>query len=123
MRQSIAQGLVGAVIAVVITGCATFGYSSGTYGPDSMVVQYTEDGRPSHCWKLRSTQLRVLGNGTLEWIDLSTRNTVHVTGRTSHVKVEYGNFDGAAKILGVEAARCTDGVYTPYGVPPLPDIR
>jgi len=93
-------------------GCATVAQMGVTkIGTDVMVVQYTQDGQPSHCWKLRNTTLSAYGNGSLQWVDLASTNTMHVSGRTNYTKVEFGNFEAAAKALGVDAGRCDYGVY------------
>lgn len=104
--------LIGIPLALLCLGCATIMQGGVTkVGTDVMVVQYTQDGAPSHCWKLRNTTVHVYGNGSMAWVDLTTQNTMNVAGRTNYVKVEYGNFDGAGKALGIDAARCEYGVY------------
>lgn len=89
------------------------------FGGDWMVVQYAFDGRPFHCWKLRDAAVDSEQGGNLNWKDPGNGHLVHVTGWENRVQVINGDFETAAKLLGVEASQCNNGVY-PSSPAPAP---
>ena len=66
----LALSVVASGCAGVQKDCANFGAS--TFGSDWIVVQYAQDGRPFHCWKLRGASVTSGQGGNVDWQD--TRN-------------------------------------------------
>ena len=105
-----------ALVALLTTGCAStykgcaqFGASA--FGSDWIVVQYAQDGTPFHCWKLRGASVTGTEGGSVDWQDTSNGHLVHLTGWENRVQVVRGDFQTAAKLVGVDADRCGSGVY------------
>ncbi len=98
-------------------GCAGFGraWSSGcaqNFGADWVIVQYRMDGTPFHCWKLRNTSVtNETQSDGIYWKDGGSGNLVHVAGWYNRVQVFAGGYEGASLLLGVESAKCGNGVY------------
>jgi hypothetical protein len=74
-------------------------------------VQYAYDGRPFHCWKLRDVAVDSSVGGNVNWQDSENGHLVHLTGWENRVQVVGGDFDGAARLVGVEASKCNNGRY------------
>jgi len=104
--------LIGCVVLAGCAGaskdCAQFGASN--FGADWIIVQYAQDGRPFHCWKLTNVAVDSTAGGNVDW---QTRDghLVHLTGWENRVQVRNGDFDGAARLVGVDASRCVSGIY------------
>lgn len=91
-------------------GCAQF--NAGSFGSDWIVVQYAADGRPFHCWKLRGASVEGSTGGNVDWQETGANaHLVHLTGWENRVQVVNGDFEGAAKLVGVDANQCGSGVY------------
>ncbi len=104
------------LLVVLTAGCAGMQKdcaktSADSFGADWIVVQYAQDGRPFHCWKLRQTVVSSSEGGNVDWQDRTNGHLVHLTGWENRVQVVNGDFDGAAQIVGVTAADCGNGVY------------
>lgn len=111
-------------MTVFACGCAGLAkdcsqFSASSFGSDWMVVQYAQDGRPFHCWKLRDAAVDSEQGGNLNWKDPSNGHMVHVTGWENRVQVINGDFETAARLLGVEGRLCGNGVY-PMTAPVAP---
>lgn len=88
------------------SGCAT------QLGADWIVVQYKTDGDPINCWKLTGSSIsNEQGTDGIYWLDDQTNNLVHISGWYNRVQVERNDFDGAAKLIGVDMKYCKNGKY------------
>lgn len=101
---------------VFACGCAGMGkscsqFGASAFGSDWIIVQYAFDGRPFHCWRLTDAPVDSESGGNLNWKDKSNGHLVHVTGWENRVQVINGDFETAARLLGIEANQCHNGVY------------
>lgn len=102
---------------VLMTACAGFNkscsqFNAGSFGSDWIVVQYAADGRPFHCWKLKNVSLEAEAGGGIDWQEQGRdAHLVHLTGWENRVQVVKNDFEGAAKLLGVDAKLCDSGTY------------
>lgn len=106
-----------ASVALVLGGCAGFNrnctsWQASSFGTDWIAVQYRADGTPINCWKLSNTNVDNEGHSDgIYWQDSKTRHLVHIAGWYNRVQVDGGRFGEAAKLLGIDEARCGNGVY------------
>lgn len=104
------------LLALSLSACASLqkGCSqatANTFGSDWIVVQFDQSGKPFNCWKLRGAVVESGTGGNVDWKDTNTGHLVHITGWENRVQVSNGDFASAAKLLGVDEAKCGDGVY------------
>lgn len=97
-------------------GCAGFSKSwskmgNSMTGSDWIVTQYRQDGSPFHCWKLKNAVVESSEGGNVDWKDPRDGHLVYLTGWENRVQVKDGNFDGAARLIGVNASLCGNGPY------------
>jgi hypothetical protein len=97
-------------------GCAGFNKDcaqtkAGMFGSDWIVAQYRADGSAFHCWQVRNASVSSSEGGNINWQDPQNGHLVHITGWENRVQVVNGDFDTAARLLGVDAAKCGNGVY------------
>jgi hypothetical protein len=75
-------------------------------------VQYRQDGTAFNCWQLREASLENEPHSDgLYWQDPVGRELVHISGWYNRVQVEGGNFDKAARLIGVDLSKCGSGAY------------
>lgn len=104
----------------LLTGCAgaqrsCTNWSAESFGADWLVVQLDMNGHPFSCWKLKNTSIANEDKSDgIHWQDNRTGHMVHISGWYNRVQVANSDFDGAAKILGVDAKKCSEGVYEGY---------
>jgi hypothetical protein len=103
-------------LMIFMAGCAGIGkscsqFGASNFGGDWIVVQYTFEMKPSHCWKLRDVSLESESGGGINWKDRSDNHLVHVTGWENRVQVQNGNYQSAGRIVGVDANQCENGIY------------
>jgi hypothetical protein len=97
-------------------GCAGFGrqWSAGcaeNFGADWIIIKSRMDGTTYRCWKLHNTSVTNEGNSDgIYWKD-EGGHLVHVSGWYDRVQVFHDDYDGAAQLLGVDAAKCGHGAY------------
>lgn len=115
--MSISGSLRSSAILLVLltTACAgtqkqCAAYKASRFGADWIVVQYTQDGRPFHCWKLTGVALDSGTGGNVDWKDPGG-HMMHITGWENRVQVVDRDFAGAARLVGVDASRCGEGIY------------
>lgn len=102
-----------------LVGCAGIQRSCSScaaenFASDWIVVQYDLKGKPINCWKLPNTSItNEQGSDGIYWLDSNTDNLVHISGWYNRVQVSRGQYDDAAKSLGIELSRCEDGKYLP----------
>jgi hypothetical protein len=93
-------------------GCSSFGAQN--FGADWVVAQYRFDGTAFNCWKLSNVAItNESASDGIFWKDTRTGHLVHISGWYNRVQVTGGNYDEAAKLTGVDIAKCDNGKYTP----------
>jgi hypothetical protein len=103
---------------LLLAGCASWERDcnskvSSTFGGNWIVLQYGFDGTPINCWKLENTAItNETGTDGIYWQD-PDGHLVHISGWYNRVQINGSNWDGAAKSIGVELVRCTNGKYAP----------
>ncbi len=103
--------LLGFVVgcAGVERDCASCNASN--FGSDWIVVQYEYNGTPINCWKLPDTAItNEEHTDGIFWREPSG-HLVHISGWYNRVQVVGGDYPGAAKSLGIDMSRCSDGAY------------
>lgn len=105
-----------ALLTLTLTGCAGFNkscaqFNAGSFGSDWIVAQYRADGTAFHCWTIRNASVGDSQGGNIDWQDPTNGHLVHITGWENRVQVVGGDFETAARLLGVEASKCGNGVY------------
>ena len=106
-----------ALLVLFTSGCAGLqrscaSWSAENFASDWIVVQYDQTGRPFNCWKLTNTSITNETNSDgVYWQDRSRGHLVHLAGWYNRVQVSNNDFDGAARLVGVLASQCTDGIY------------
>lgn len=105
------------LIALLVSGCAGFqrncsSFNATTFGSDWIVTQNRVDGTPYLCWILRGTSISNEDKSDgIYWLDPQHGHLVHLAGWYDRVQVSSGNFQSAATLIGVDAAKCNDGKY------------
>lgn len=112
------------LLTIFATGCAGFSKGcsqsmAGGFGANWVVVQYTVEGKPFHCWKLQGVSLSSEEGGGVNWKDSTNGHLVHITGWENRVQVIRNDYDTAGKLLGIDASLCDNGVY-PKPQPVIP---
>lgn len=99
---------------LMLTGCAGFQRScqasiAQNYGADWVVAQIGFDGKPNACWVLHDVSVANEDKSDgIHWLGRDG-DLVHIAGWIDRVQVSGGNFERAAKQLGVvDLSRCTD---------------
>lgn len=100
----------------LLFGCASTERScaagcANDLGADWVIVQFGMDGKPFNCWKLRNVSVaNEESSDGIYWFN-DDNDLVHISGWYNMVQVNGGNYDRAAKSLGVEAHLCKNGAY------------
>jgi hypothetical protein len=105
-------------LCLLMAGCAGMyrgcsSYSAQALGANWLVVQFDNAGKPFNCWQLRNTSIaNEQASDGIYWVDGS--HLIHISGWYNRVQIN-GNspqdFEQAAKLLGIELNRCTNGAY------------
>jgi hypothetical protein len=101
----------------LLVGCA--GWSRGCsswcaeqMGADWIIVQYDAMGHPSGCWRVDDES--VTNEDSSDGIYWKQHgHLVHISGWYNRVQVSGDDYEGAAKLLGVELNQCHNGKYSP----------
>jgi hypothetical protein len=101
---------------LMMAGCAGFqrGCSSCTaqsFGSDWIVVQYAANGDPINCWRLQNVSIANETNSDGVYWKEGSGHLVHISGWYNRVQVDGGRFEEAARLLGVELSKITNGKY------------
>lgn len=101
---------------VFLVGCAGWqrdcsSYTAKQLGSDWVVVQYGFDGAPINCWKLDGVGIANEEHSDGIFWQQSGGHLVHISGWYNRVQVGSGGFASAAKAIGVDIERCTNGKY------------
>ena len=101
---------------IFFTGCAGMqrGCSSAcatSLGADWIILQYGANGEPINCWKLHGVSVANEENTDgIHWLE-NTGHLVHISGWYNRVQVQGGDYEGAAKSIGIDLSKCTSGKY------------
>ncbi len=88
------------------SGCAT------NFGADWVIAQFDLQGRPFNCWKLAGTSIdNEAQSDGIYWKNPKTGDLVHISGWYNRVQVDSSDYEGAAKLLGVDISKCGNGKY------------
>jgi len=103
------------LLCVLLAGCAGWQkectqIGAKNFGANWIVVQFDQSGRPFHCWKLRGVSVTSEQGGNVDW-QTSDGHLVHLTGWENRVQVRGSDFESAAKLVGVDANLCNNGIY------------
>lgn len=90
-------------------GCSSFWATQA--GADWIVVQYNAGGDPINCWKLQSVSITNEANSDGVYWREGSGHLIHISGWYNRVQVSDGRYEEAAKLLGVELSRITNGKY------------
>lgn len=107
------------LIFVLLVGCAATSRdcascNASSFGSDWVVLQYGFDGKPINCWKLIDTAVsNEHATDGIFWQDSKSRHLVHISGWYNRVQVSGGDFEGAARAVGVDIRQCAGGKYAP----------
>jgi hypothetical protein len=105
------------MMMLMLVGCSGFqrgcsSFNAQSFGSDWIVVQYDYKGDPFNCWKLKNASIANESNSDgIYWKDTTSGHLVHVSGWYNRVQVEGGRYDEAAKLIGVELSKITNGKY------------
>lgn len=96
-------------------GCASISRDcsssvASNFGSDWIIVQYSNNG-PINCWKLNDIAVDNESNTDGIYWKSNQGHLVHISGWYNRVQVTGGDFDSAAKSVGVNLASCNDGKY------------
>lgn len=116
-----------AALALLLASCAGLGRgcSSGCaqqFGADWIVVQFRADGSPLNCWAMKGASIaNEPASDGVYWKEPDTGNLVHISGWYNRVQVLGGQWEMAAKSLGIDLGDCVGGRYssTPQDDPPV----
>lgn len=98
---------------LMLTGCTglarcTAVFTAENFGADWVIGQIGFDGKPGACWVLHNVSVvNEPSSDGIHWLGRDG-DLVHVAGWIDRVQVSGGNFERAAKQLGVDLTRCTD---------------
>lgn len=105
-----------AALALLLFGCAGTSRSCASgvaesFGADWVVVTSGADGRIVNCWKLANVSVANEPHTDGIYWQAGSGHLVHISGWYNRVQVAGGDFDAAAKQIGVDLARCPGGRY------------
>ena len=74
-------------------------------------MQYGANGDPINCWKLMNVSItNEQSSDGIYWKE-GSGHLVHISGWYNRVQVNGGRYEEAAKLLGVELPKITNGKY------------
>lgn len=104
------------VLFLLLAGCASMqrdcsSCAATEFGSDWIVLQYGYDGEPINCWRLKNAAISNENQTDgIYWKD-PAGNLVHISGWYNRVQVINDNYQAAAKSIGIDLSKCTDGKY------------
>lgn len=112
MKRKLGVSLVIAALGVMMincSGCAGCKREwtatvAGATGTDWIVVQLGFDGHPVNAWKLVDVSVANESSSDGIWWQDRDGHLVHISGWYNRVLVKNGQFEDAAKLLGVDVA-------------------
>ena len=115
-------GVIVLIVIAIVAACVLFipgcnrtatSVWAGATGADWIVVQYSYDGSPINCWKLKGVSVsNETQSDGVYWKD-ENGHLIHIAGWYNRVQVSGGRFEEAAELLGVDAKKITNGKYLP----------
>jgi len=103
------------LLFLFVAGCAGTSRSCSScnaesFGANWVVVQYRFDGIPINCWKISDSSITNEPHSDgIYWEDHG--QLVHISGWYNRVQVMGNDYERAAKSIGVEISRCSNGAY------------
>ena len=110
------------LVALLLPGCAGFNrgcsaWQAENFASDWIVVQNDMSMTPQRCWKLPNTSItNEPSSDGVYWLGKGG-HLVHISGWYNRVQVTNGDWNGAARSLGIDLSRCGDGVYQRASAP------
>lgn len=101
---------------LMLTGCAGMQRGCSSFwatqaGADWIIVQYGFNGDPINCWKLQNVSVsNEQSSDGIYWKE-GSGHLVHISGWYNRIQVDGGRYEEAAKLLGVELPKITNGKY------------
>lgn len=106
------------LMLLMLAGCAGMQRSCSSFWAENagadwvvVVVQYAANGDPFNCWKLQNVSITNEPHSDGIYWKEGSGHLVHISGWYDRVQVSGGRYDEAAKLLGVELAKITNGKY------------
>lgn len=104
------------LVLVLLSGCAGLGRGcpsiwASAAGADWIIVQYGLDGSPIAAWKLTNVSVANEQNSDGIYWKEGSGHLVHVSGWYNRVQVAGGDYQNAAKLLGIEVDKIQNGRY------------
>lgn len=115
--MDLSRKITSVLTALTIAGCAGMerGCASScaqNFASDWIVAQYETAGKPFNCWRLQNTSItNEPSSDGIYWLDRDSGNLVHISGWYNRVQVNKGNWEKAAKAVGVSLEKCVAGKY------------
>lgn len=95
-------------------------FKAGAIGSDWIVVQFDMNGKPFNAWKYEGVSVTNETNSDgIYWTD-PAEHLVHISGWYDRVQVSDKKFSEAARILGVDDSKITNGRYIVDQPPEVP---
>jgi hypothetical protein len=113
MFKKILMGMV----MLSLTACAGFqrgctAWQAENYASNWIVTQNDMNMKPVHCWKLPDTSIsNETSSDGIYWLDPHHHQLVHISGWYNRVQVSNGDWLTAADSVGIDLAKCKDGIY------------
>lgn len=85
--------------------------SATSFGGDWIITQNRLDGTPFNCWKAKGVSISNEHGSDGIWWQSGTGHLIHIAGSYTRVQVMRGDWAGAAKEVGVDLSKCTNGHY------------
>jgi hypothetical protein len=116
MRSKLLNSRVFILLALCTFSCVGLDNSCSSctaenFGGDWLVVQFDMKGEPFNCWKMSGVSISNERSSDGVWWKTSAGHLVHLSGWYNRVQVKGKDFLTAAKSLGVELNRCSEGRY------------
>ena len=104
------------LFAIFMFGCAGMQRSCASgcaenFGADWIIATYGMSGDVLGCWKLSNVSVTNEPHSDGIYWTGSGGHLVHISGWYNRVQVQGGDYEGAAKEIGIDLARCTGGHY------------
>lgn len=103
-------------ISMLLSGCSGCGriwadFTAQAAGADWVVVQYSAQGSPINCWKLRDVSVDNEANSDgIQW-RVPDIGMMHLSGWYVRIMVSGGNYEASLRYLGLDVAGCPGGRY------------
>jgi hypothetical protein len=105
------------LICVLVAGCAGMNRSCSNevaenFGADWIVVKRDMSGHAFECWRLSNTSIaNEPSSDGIHWAQGVLGHMVHISGWYDRVQVQRDDYEGAGRLIGIEASKCDSGIY------------